>query len=42
MKTKKEILETIADSKQGMAECEEHDSLTYQGWVEALEWVLSK
>ena len=40
MKTEKEIKEVIEDSKIGMEECDPDDSLIYQGWIEALEWVL--
>jgi hypothetical protein len=40
MKTKKEILETLADSELGVTECSEPDSYIYQGWCEALRWIL--
>lgn len=40
MKTKKEILAELKECKAGVEECEETDSLIYQGWVEALRWVL--
>ncbi len=42
MRTVKEIKEVLKDSKEGMKECEYNDSLIYQGWVEALEWILKE
>ena len=45
MKTEKEIREVRKDSKKGITECYESDpdgSLRYEGWVEALTWVLQK
>lgn len=42
MKTEKRIWEEIKFCQEGVDECEETDSLIYQGWVEALEWVLDK
>ena len=39
MKSKKRIEKEIKYCQEGVKDCEEHDSLIYQGWVEALEWV---
>jgi hypothetical protein len=41
-KTEEAIKIQIKDAEDGMKECEEKDSLIYQGWKEALQWVLSK
>ena len=44
MKTKKEIKKTLEDCKNAISECEKaenfNDALRYEGWVEALEYVL--
>ena len=44
MKTKSQIKETIADCKKSIKEMEKIDNhedfLIFQGWVEALEYVL--
>jgi len=41
MKSKAKILKEIEYCQKGVKDCEEQDSLIYQGWVEALEWVVS-
>jgi len=42
MKSEKTIIKEIKNSFQGIKECEMPDNYIYQGWVEALEWVLGK
>jgi len=40
---RKEIIESLDDSRKGqleMAEADNFDELIYQGWVEALEYVI--
>jgi hypothetical protein len=38
---KQRIIETKEDAEVGIDECEENDSLIYQGWSEALDYVLN-
>jgi hypothetical protein len=44
-KDRKQIKEALEDSKKGVEECSDadnfNDSLIYEGWVEALEFVLA-
>lgn len=45
MKTLKRIKAEIKFCQvcqEGMRDCEPDDSLIYQGWVEALEWVIDE
>jgi len=47
MKTKKEILESIKENQDALDEYEgfdyeSHDQYIFQGWIEALEWVLDE
>jgi hypothetical protein len=37
---REKVQETLDDARLGVEECEPNDSLIYQGWVEALEFVL--
>ena len=34
------VIEVLEDARLGVDECEETDSLIYQGWVEALDFIL--
>ena len=43
-KEKRAILNALDDSRRGEVECgqaEDYDDLIYQGWVEALEFVIA-
>lgn len=43
MKNKRQIENEMEFCKEGMIECEgTDDAFIYQGWVEALEWVLAQ